>query len=148
VDALTSAIPTEPLSAYTAAIGVVAGLKAGNYLTFRWGAFAVFLVVTAASIIISYETKYTSSSQQLAKENKRRLPTIEIVAALVAAVAWGLAMPGSALNTTLKGNDGAIAAAAIVISGATVLSLLTPWLTKGSTPASHDSPAEQVSETL
>jgi hypothetical protein len=35
-DVLTSAIPTEPLSAYTAAVGVVAGLKTANYLPFRW----------------------------------------------------------------------------------------------------------------
>ncbi|MGZ6616958.1 MAG: hypothetical protein ACXVFQ_21345 [Solirubrobacteraceae bacterium] len=67
VDALTSAIPTEPLSAYTAAVGVVAGLKAGNYLPFRWSAFAVFLIVTAASIVISYEAKYMSRAQLLAK---------------------------------------------------------------------------------
>jgi hypothetical protein len=50
-------------------------------------------------------------------------------------------MPGSALNTTLKANSGALAAAAIIIGGATVLSLLTPWLTKGSTPPAQDQPA-------
>ena len=131
VDALTSAIPTEPLAAYTAAVGVVAGLKAGNYLPFRWGAFVVFLVLTGASILVSYLTKDVSSDPALAKKNKRSYPVIEMVAALVAAVAWGLAMPGSALNTALKGNDGAVAAAAITITGAAVLSLLTPWLTKG-----------------
>lgn len=74
VDALTSAIPTEPLSAYTAAIGVVAGLKAGNYLPHRWGAFGVFVIVTALSVIISYETKYKSPARPLAQENKRSFP--------------------------------------------------------------------------
>jgi hypothetical protein len=136
VDALTSAIPTEPLAAYTAAIAVVAGLKTGEYLPFRWGAFVLFLALTAASIYISYVTKDVSSSPQLAKQNKRSFPVIETVAAIVAAVAWGLAMPGSALNTLLKGNDGALAAAAITITGAAVLSLLAPWLTKGSKPPS------------
>ena len=44
VNSLTSAIPTEPRSAYTAAIGVAAGLKAGNYLRYRWGALGVFVI--------------------------------------------------------------------------------------------------------
>lgn len=142
VDALTSAIPTEPLAAYTAAVAVVAGLKTGEYLPFRWGAFVVFLALTAASIYVSYVTKDVSSSSVLAKQNKRLFPVIETVAAMVAAVAWGLAMPGSALNTLLKGNDGALAAAAITITGAAVLSLLAPWLTKGSKPPSPDPAAE------
>jgi short subunit fatty acids transporter len=102
------------------------------------GAFAVFLIVTTVSIHSSYQTKYKLTALSLAKENKRRFPMVEIVSGLVAAIAWGLAMPGSALNTTLSGNDGAIAAAAIVIGGATVLSLLTPVLTTGSTPPTQD----------
>jgi len=144
VDALTSAIPTEPLAAYTAVVGVVAGLKAGDYLPFRWGAFVVFLLLTCASLLISYLTKEVSSDPALAKKNKRSYPVVEMVAAMVAAVAWGLAMPGSALNTTLKGNDGAIAAAAITISGAAVLSLLTPWLTKGSNPPAQQSSGDST----
>jgi len=142
VDALTSAIPTEPLAAYTAAVGVVAGLKAGNYLPFRWGAFVVFLVLTVASIFIAYVNKdpNASSNEAAAKRNKRSYPAIEMVAALVAAVAWGLAMPGSALNTMLKGNDGSITAAAIIITGAAVLSLLTPWLAKGAKSPQSNSP--------
>ena len=74
--------------------------------------------MTALSVIISYETKYKPPARPLAQENKRSFPLVETLAFLVAAVAWGLAMPGSALNTTLKGNSGAIAAAAIIIGGA------------------------------
>lgn len=145
VDALTSAIPTEPLAAYTAVVAVVAGLKAGDYLPFRWAAFFAFLLLTGASIYISYLTKDVSSSPTLAKTNKRRFPFMEVGAALIAAVAWGLAMPGSALNTTLKGNDATLAAAALTIGGAAGLSLLTPWLTKGSKPPSQ-SPSDESNQ--
>jgi hypothetical protein len=149
IDALTSAIPTEPLSAYTAAIGIVAGLKSGSYVGFRWGAFAVFLVVTALALFVSYEVKYrtaSSTAEELDQTKKRRFPALEASAALVAAVAWGLAMPGSALNTTLTGDTGAITAAAIIIGGATALSLLTPFLTTGS-PTPKPPPAEEESAT-
>jgi hypothetical protein len=112
----------------------VAGLKPTEHLPFRWGAFAVFLLLTGASILITYQHKTASSDPTLAEENKRALPVIELTAGLIAAVAWGLAMPGSALDTVLTGDNATITAAAITITGAAVLCLMTPWLTKGSTP--------------
>jgi hypothetical protein len=132
-DAITSAIPTEPLAAYTAVVGVVAGVTTGDsYLPFRWAALAAFLVVIAAAVYVSYLTKATLGPRSLKEGNRRTFPAIELASALIAGLAWGLAMPGSALNVALKGNAATIAAASIAIGGAAVLSLLTPWLTKAS----------------
>ena len=65
-DVLTSAIPTEPLTAYTALIGVAVGaadpLHPRAYLPFRWGAYGVFLGVTAAAVWVAYCLLYTSPS--------------------------------------------------------------------------------------
>lgn len=143
-DALTSAIPTEPLAAYTAAIGLLTGIAAssGKYLPFRWSAFALFLIITGVSVEVSYTLKRKSPgpvgvtapnpAAGHPHPKPRTIPALEIFAALLAATAWGLAMPGSALNTQLTGNVATISAGAIAIGGAAVLALVSLFLPKAS----------------
>jgi hypothetical protein len=159
-DALTSAIPTEPLAAYTAAIGLLTGISAssGKYLPFRWSAFALFLIITGVSVELSYTLKRKSpgpvgvTAANAAADNPhpkppRTIPALEIFAALLAATAWGLAMPGSALNTQLTGNVATISAGAIAIGGAAILALVSLFLPKASktttaTKAPQPAPAQ------
>src|SRR5580700_5970107 len=50
VDVLISAIPTEPLAAYTAIVGITVGSidisHPHSYLVFRWFSYAAFLIFT------------------------------------------------------------------------------------------------------
>jgi hypothetical protein len=139
-DALTSAIPTEPLAAYTAAIGILAGIPAsgadaGKYLPFRWAAFVVFLVITAAAVLSGYRSKRDSAwpvGVVADPTEPRRWPSLEMMTAMTAAATWGLAMPGSALNTQLSKNAAIISAGSIAIGGSVILYFLSSSLTKPS----------------
>lgn len=133
-DTLTSAIPTEPLAAYTALIAIIAAAKSrDHYLAVRWWVYAVFLVVVVASSEISYRVKASQPQPVGVAENRRRrFPFLEILSATIAAAAWGLAAPGSGLQIMLHGETATIAMACITIGGAALLSLIAPFLTKGS----------------
>jgi hypothetical protein len=156
-DTLTAAIPTEPLAAYTAAIGILVGIPitgvhaVDKYIPFRWGVFAAFLVLTFVTILVSYTTKKNSaapigvSATADGKKNQpRKLPGLEMSAALIAASAWGLAMPGSALNTELSGNVAKITAASIAIGGSALLALVSMGLTKPSSTTTKPTPPPAV----
>lgn len=133
-DALTSAIPTEPLAAYTALIAVIAASKSpDHYLAVRWWVYAAFLVIVVASVEVSYLVKVSRPVPVgVHQDRRRRLPFPEILSATVAAAAWGLVAPGSGLQVMLRGGIATIAMACISIGGAALLSLMAPALTQGS----------------
>lgn len=135
-DVPTSAIPTEPLTAYTALIGVAVGAAdprhPGAYLPFRWGAYGVFLGVTAAAVWVAYLRKSRGPQGPRDPVNRRSVPLAELLSALIAAGAWGLAMPGSAFNIQIGGTTRVLATASIVIGAAALLTLLfAPQLKSG-----------------
>jgi hypothetical protein len=135
IDALTSAIPTEPLAAYTGFVSILAALKHSGsypYLPLRWWAYAAFLLVVAVSIQISYRAKVSKPEPVGATDRKRVIPLPEILSALIAAAAWGLIMPGSALQSRLTGDTATVVTACIAFGGAALLALMSPTLTKGS----------------
>jgi hypothetical protein len=140
-DVVVSAIPTEPLAAYTALVGVVVGVvgadSARDYLPFRWWAYAAFLAVVVAAVWLAY-TRALRGPLGLAKDedvdDRRSVPVAEIGSALLAGGAWGLAMPGSPLAATLTGTVRTLTTASVLIGTAAVLSLLTaPQLKTGAT---------------
>lgn len=151
IDVLISAIPTEPLAAYTALVGVTVGTLNGPdaraYLPFRWGAYGAFLIVILGAVWLSYYRVSRGPVGVTFAANRREFPIAEALAALVAGAAWGLAMPGSPLNAQLTGTVRTFATAAIIIGAAAVLTLLqAPQLKTGSkTPGEVDNPGGAVS---
>lgn len=136
VDALTSAIPTEPLAAYTAVIGIVTAAvsDAHSFLPFRWLTFAGFLVLTAVATMVSYRSKSSAASPgepNASAGNERPVPWLELGTALVAAAAWGLAMPGGPLSAQLTGPAELIATGTTVILGAALVTVAAGPLTSG-----------------
>lgn len=136
IDALTSSIPTEPLSAYTALVGVYAatiGSGSAAYLPLRWWAYAGFLVITAASLLISYYHKsrrtLDDNKANASNDRQRRLPIPELLAAVGAAAAWGLAMPEGPLDVVLGDPVRTLTKATIAIGGAAIVALLATPLT-------------------
>ena len=136
MDTLTSSIPTEPLAAYTALVGIYAATlgTSGTYLPLRWWAYAGFLGITAASVWTGY---YQKSRRKLDKGNtnasggrERRVPVLELLAAIGAAAAWGLAMPDSPLDAAIGEPLRALAKATITIGGGAVVALLATPLAK------------------
>lgn len=121
IDTLTSAIPTEPLVAYTAVIGIVTAVtdpSTGNYLPFRCWAAGVFVVLTAAAVLVSYRSKAAVASpagpaatktvprpfrRLMIAQQGRAVPVPELISAVVAAAAWGAAMPGGPLSVAFTG---------------------------------------------
>ncbi|MGH3770901.1 MAG: hypothetical protein ACRDRW_05820 [Pseudonocardiaceae bacterium] len=151
VDVLISAIPTEPLAAYTALVSVTVGTlsapDARAYLPFRWWVYGFFLMVILAAVWRAYYRASRGPAGVISPDNRRRFPIAEALAALVAGAAWGLAMPGSPLNAQLTGTVRTLATAAIIIGAAAVLTLLqAPQLKTGSkTPGEVDNPGGAVS---
>jgi hypothetical protein len=124
-DVLVSAIPTEPLSAYTAIVGIAVGTVDLNnprsYLGFRWGCYGAFLVLTLLAVAVSYSKKANGPQGPV---GRRRFPWAEGASALIAAGAWGLVMPGSALNVQLTGTVRTLTSASIAVGAAAVLGLV------------------------
>lgn len=86
-DVVVSAIPTEPLAAYTALVGIVIGAvgldDAGSYLPFRWGAYGVFLAIVVAAVWLAY-SRVARGPLGVAKEDVRRksFPAVEVTSAV------------------------------------------------------------------
>lgn len=136
IDTLTSSIPTEPLAAYTALVGIYATTIGASsaYLPLRWGAYAGFLGITAASVWMSYyqksRRKLDDSNTNASDGRERRVPALELLAALGAAAAWGLAMPDSPLDAAMGDPMRALAKATITIGGGAIVALLATPLAK------------------
>ena len=137
VDALTSSIPTEPLSAYTALVGAytaILGSSSTPYLALRWWAYAGFLAITLLSVIVSYLRKSRrevgASGSNASNGRQRVVPYLELFAALVAAAAWGMAMPDSPLDVTIGDPARTLAKTTIIIGGAAVVALVATPMTK------------------
>ncbi len=133
--ALTSVIPTEPLAAYTGFVGIIAALKSqGGYLPLRWSAYGAFLLLVIASVQVSYHAKAAGPGHvdSRGRSLQRSMPVPEILSAALAAAAWGLIMPGSALQARLSGNTSTIVTACILFGGGALVALLAPTLMCGS----------------
>ena len=139
LDALVTAIPTEPLALYT---GLVSGILAlfdnraslaTEYLPLRWWIFVVAAVVVAAWVTAGYWTA--------AGGHKRRLPLPEAFTATAAFVAWALVMPGSPLLAGLTGDTGTIVTLCITFGGATLVYLMAQF---GLTRPSRKSAVQQT----
>jgi len=114
------------------AVGAAEPLHPRAYLPFRWGAYGVFLGVTAAAVWVAYLRKSRGPQGPRDPVNRRSVPLAELLSALVAAGAWGLAMPGSAFNIQIGGTTRVLATASIVIGAAALLTLLfAPQLKSG-----------------
>jgi hypothetical protein len=128
VDVLVSVIPTEPLAAYTALVGVAVGaIGTGNaYLPFRWWVFAVFVAIVPIAVLVT--TRQTATPPG---DARRRFPFLEMVVSTLAAASWGLAMPGGPLNVVLSGTTLLLASSSVVIASAILISLLVPKIMNG-----------------
>lgn len=140
-DALTSAIPTEPLTAYTALLGIIVGLhtKHTSYQPVRWGAYGAFLLLIVVSSWVSFRIKTKDENTKPA--SPRDFPVKETLTALLAGASWGLVMPGSALSLRLSGTTSTVTAACITIGGSAVVALLSMGLTSASQTAPTPTPA-------
>ena len=122
---LTTAIPTEVLAAYTAFVAGTAarftpdaeqavGLDTAQLTDLpglRWSVFGVAVVAIVAYLFVGWRA---------APEKTRRFPFVEMVAAVVAFVAWAFAMPGG-LAGLFVGTDDLDTVSLGVAAGATLL---------------------------
>lgn len=130
LDLLVTAIPTEPLALYTFVIaGIVAtiGSEGDQRLLMRWIIFGV----TAGFIAIWMLATYLRQARSSPKKD-RVLPLPEILTAVIAFGAWGLAMPESPLMAELSGSDKTVWTVIIIGAGAALVGLLTGTLKKPS----------------
>ena len=143
LDALVTAIPTEPLALYT---GLVAGILAlfpadsnasGSYVPLRWGIFGVSAAVVCAWVVAGYLTS---------PGRGRKFPLPEAFTATAAFAAWALATPGSPLRAGLTGDTDSVVTLCITFGGATLVYLmaqfgLTRPSNKGKAEATAPAPA-------
>lgn len=116
--ALTAAIPTEVLGPYTALVAIIVANSSSldPRTALRWWTYGAALMLIVVYISVSFRGNRTK---------KRQLPWLELMAALTAFAAWGLAMPGSPLSITVHASDFAIASAMIAVGGATLLGVFS-----------------------
>ena len=102
------------------------------------------MVLTILAIYASYLRDLKAPSTGAPpppKETHRRFPLAEIIAASIAASAWGLVMPGSPLDVQMSGTARTLAASTIAIAAAAVLTLLSaPQLKSGTSKMAAASP--------
>jgi hypothetical protein len=152
VDVLVTAIPTEPLAAYTALLALVVATLDGAplphdtraYLPLRWWIYGAFLAVIVAAVWLGYY-RATRGPSGLRPSNRRRIPLPELASALIAGASWGLVMPGGPLNAQLSDAAGgvgrALATGCIVIGAGAVLSFVqAPQLRGGSRTPGESTP--------
>jgi len=125
---LSKAIPTEVLAGYTAIVGVVVGTikvthadpSPNQLVGLRWGLFGGFLAFTSLAVVGSYLRKRADARH-------RKLPFLEVLAATIAAAAWGLVMPGNPLVVDMSAQVTTIATTIItIVGGGIVASLSVP----------------------
>jgi hypothetical protein len=116
--ALTDSIPVEVVGPYTAIVAIiVANTSTTDTLTaLRWWTYGVAFAFIVAYIVVAYFRN---------ADKKRVLPWIELIGALIAFGARGLARPGSPLTLNVHGRQFAIASALIAIGGAALLGLFS-----------------------
>jgi hypothetical protein len=138
-DVVVSAIPTEPLAAYTALVGVVIGAvglgDSRSYLPFRWGAYGVFLAIVAAAVWLAYAREARGPLAAAGRRRRNSFPAVEVCSALLAGGAWGLVMPGSPLDSTLTGTARTLTTTSVLVGTAALLSLLAAPALKTGTSA-------------
>lgn len=136
-DALTSAIPTESLAAYTAVIAVFSTISTaeGSYLPARWWVFGAFMALTVVALFASYYRKAKApvgGSKKKGKANDRKFPVFEVLSSLTAAASWGLVTPGGPLTVLLSGNVETLTVTSIIVGGGALVGLAAAPLPKGS----------------
>jgi hypothetical protein len=142
-ETLIKTIPTESLTAYTAFIALVQtqATAADELVDWRWGAFVGFLVLTVVAVLAAYHRKAASARPSSVPDDQhwgRRTP-FELVPVLLAAMAWGLAMPGGPLSALITGAAGALVLGAVVIGGGALVTLTAaPLRTATATPPTEE----------
>jgi hypothetical protein len=129
-DILVTLVPTGLVAPYTLAITAIAGIvdKAtrkhphpNQYVGLRWGIFAALVVLTIGFVLATYYSKHP---------RPERFPWLELAAVTLAAAAWGLATPESALFVAVTGNLKAVLPVLIGAGGAGILAVLSQVLRK------------------
>lgn len=136
-DSLISSIPTEVLTLYTVLTGGTLALVIKNqpqaYLPYRWVVLVAAVVLTPASVLVSYRSKRGDAARAGRSQSPgRRVPVAEMAAATLAAAAWFLAVPGSPLLAVMDQVSGSLASTAITTGAVAVLWVgFAPTLRKG-----------------
>lgn len=114
---LAKTVPVGLVSAYTAFVAVVAEVVAEptpanptpeQFLTLRWLALALLVVLAAVLTLVNYRKKAGVEA---------RFPALELAAVTVASAAWGLGVPESPLLATVDRSEGLILIALIGFVG-------------------------------
>ena len=159
-DALTKTIPTESLTAYTAFIAIIQSVapEGSSYLPVRWWAFGGFMAITFTAVLLSYYRKVRVARISMGAHPKGRWTPLELVPALFAAAAWGLALPGGPLSALLQGAAETLTISAIIVGGGALVALTASPLPQPtseqpagtdpeSSPGSPAAPDQQPDET-
>ena len=133
--ALVSVIPTEVLAAYTAGLGLVAGLTSsapGAYWPFRLAWYFGWLAATPVIAWLLFWRKAKAAPTVVAAEvaGRKAAGRAEIIAPTLAAAAWFTAMPGSPWQVHLSGGAFQITALVALSVGSLLVGFLAPAMTK------------------
>jgi uncharacterized membrane-anchored protein len=124
VELLVSAIPTEMVTGYLAAVAAVVATTSDQNpkLGLRWLLLAGFAVLTPVAVWSLWSAKLRPDDPL----RKRRAPFLEMVTATLAFLVWAFALPDSPI-TLWSAYDVSISPV-IVIVGAILLTLIAPLL--------------------
>jgi hypothetical protein len=124
-------IPTEVVAAYTSVLGVLSAVVGSNaeneYVPLRWALWGASAIAVVLAVAVAY---YTS-----AERGSRSFPVGTSVGGVVAFLAWGIVVPGSALYFVL--DDPLLPVMVGVISAAGVFlvkSVIQPLLARPRSP--------------
>jgi hypothetical protein len=110
-DLLVTAVPTEIVGLFTAAMAVlVGGVEAptvaepdpDDFAFYRWLLVVAVIVITA--LAVNQSTKRKQVARRPGSRAKRRVPVTEIATGCVAAAGWALSLPESPLTLLTENN--------------------------------------------
>jgi hypothetical protein len=131
-DILVTSIPTGLVAAYTAFISFLSGLvdkptvahpHPNEFLGYRVAGLILLVLVSGGLVIAGYASKRDPTK-------KARFPGLEVSAAVVAALGWGLALPESPLLAGKEGNGRAALVALIAFAAIAVNLIIAKFLQK------------------
>ncbi|MFC5138195.1 hypothetical protein ACFPK1_08125 [Actinomycetospora rhizophila] len=115
------------MAAYTAYIAVVETVTSeqARFLSTRWWAFGGFMALTLLAVLVAYyrKLKQARGPRQTEHPIGRWVPITELAPAILAAGAWGLALPGGPLSASLTGDQSTLTVSAIIIGGGALVAL-------------------------
>lgn len=128
---LTKYIPTETVTLFVAVVGAISSIDEGSRRPYLLGAYWFFAILTPVFVVlVAYRSYLKPTADAKRLTTGFTLPVFRMVAAFVAFLVWGLAVPNIAAVFTIEGTLVQILSGVGALIVSTILTMLEPIFEK------------------